>query len=43
MFRELSENEPDIKLYQVYLERISTLRNEELEEDWDGTFRFTTK
>ncbi|MDG2175500.1 MAG: adenylate/guanylate cyclase domain-containing protein [Gammaproteobacteria bacterium] len=43
MFRELSENEPDTKLYQVYLERISTLRNEELAEDWDGTFRFTTK
>jgi len=43
MFRNLSENEPDTKLYQVYLERISTLRNEELEEDCDGTFRFTTK
>jgi adenylate cyclase len=43
MFRELSEKDPDTKLYQVYLERISTLRHEDLEEDWDGTFRFTTK
>ena len=42
-FRKLLEKEPGTHLYEVYLERIAHLRNEELPEDWDGTFRFTTK
>lgn len=43
MFNELRERDPDIKLYDVYLERIPSLRTQDLPADWDGTFRFTTK
>ena len=30
-------------LYDVYLDRIDELREADLEADWDGTFRYTTK
>lgn len=43
LFLALKETDPETKLYDVYLDRIGTLRHEELEPDWDGTYRFTTK
>jgi len=42
-FKSLRENEPNAKLYKVYLERISTLRETPLPEDWDGAFVHTSK
>lgn len=39
----LQENEPDAKLYKVYLERIEILREQVLPEDWDGSFTHTSK
>jgi adenylate cyclase len=42
-FKALQEQEDNKVLYEVYLERIANLRNQELAEDWDGTFRHTTK
>ena len=39
----LLENEPDCLLYQVYLERIETLRDADLPADWDGAFTHTSK
>lgn len=32
-----------LKLYDVYLQRITDLRGAELPENWDGTFRHTSK
>lgn len=32
-----------LKLYEVYIERIESLQHETLPEDWDGTFRHTSK
>lgn len=32
-----------LKLYQVYIERIEDLKLQTLEDDWDGTFRHTSK
>lgn len=43
MFGNLKERDPGTLLYDVYLERIPTLRNQELEDGWDGTFRHTSK
>ena len=40
---DLLQNEPDTLLYQVYLERIETLREVELPRDWDGAFTHTSK
>lgn len=37
------EKEPECVLYQVYLDRIDTLRGEELPADWDGAFTHTSK
>ena len=42
-FKALEEQETNKLLYSVYLERIENLRNQALPEDWDGTFRHTTK
>ncbi|MCG8414654.1 MAG: adenylate/guanylate cyclase domain-containing protein [Pseudomonadales bacterium] len=39
----LLENEPECLLYKVYLERIETLRETPLPEDWDGAFTHTSK
>ncbi len=41
--KSLLENEPECLLYQVYLERIETLRDTPLPEDWDGAFTHTSK
>jgi adenylate cyclase len=43
MFENLKLRDPETKIYDVYLDRISDLREQDLEPDWDGTFRFTTK
>lgn len=43
IFNALLRNEPDSLLYQVYLERIVTLREQVLAEDWDGSFTHTSK
>lgn len=43
MLHELAANEPETLLYQVYLERIATLRETPLPEDWDGAFTHTSK
>ena len=40
---DLLQKEPDTLLYQVYLERITTLREVELPQDWDGAFTHTSK
>ena len=42
-FEALLAEEPDCLLYQVYLERIGTLRDAELPADWDGAFTHTSK
>lgn len=42
-FNALLENEPDTLLYKVYLQRIETLRDIPLPEDWDGSFSHTDK
>lgn len=42
-FRQLAAEEPTTLLYQVYLERISTLKTLELPEDWDGSYTHTSK
>jgi len=42
-FNTLLEKEPDTLLYKVYLERIETLREVGLPEDWDGAFIHTSK
>lgn len=43
IFKSLQENEPDTLLYTVYLERIETLKEEVLPEDWDGSYTHTSK
>jgi len=40
---KMLENEPECILYKVYLERIETLRETPLPEDWDGAFTHTSK
>ncbi|MFK7863953.1 MAG: CHASE2 domain-containing protein [Pseudohongiellaceae bacterium] len=42
-FEALNSKEPSTLLYQIYLERIATLRGEELPENWDGSFTHTSK
>ena len=39
----LLDQEPDTLLYNVYLERIESLREADLPEDWDGSFTHTSK
>jgi len=39
----LKQQFPERYLYQLYLERIETLRHEELPENWDGSFTHTSK
>lgn len=43
ILEELAAAEPACLLYQVYLERIETLRETPLPEDWDGAFTHTSK
>lgn len=42
-FRHLQQRDPDTQLYAIYLERIAALRGQELPENWDGTYRHTSK
>jgi len=42
-FKALVSLEPETLLYQVYLERIDTLREEDLGSDWDGSYTHTSK
>jgi adenylate cyclase len=39
----LSQNEPNRKIYQIYLDRIIQFRNESPPDDWDGSFTHTSK
>ena len=41
--KALLEQEPDCKLYNIYIDRIETLRQTPLPEDWDGAFTHTSK
>lgn len=41
-FKSLKENH-SLVLYDVYLDRIEDLKAQSLPEDWDGTFRHTSK
>lgn len=41
-FQSLYQANP-LKLYDVYIERIQDLKNQTLADDWDGTFRHTSK
>lgn len=43
ILKALLEKEPDTLLYQVYLQRIETLRATPPAEDWDGSFIHTDK
>ena len=38
LFRRLSDKDPALRLYRVYLDRIDQLRNQVLDDDWDGVF-----
>ncbi len=40
---ELQKQEPDRLVYGLYQARIGKLRNETLPDNWDGTFRHTSK
>jgi adenylate cyclase len=42
-FEQLHQQDPDTYLYTLYLERIASLRTQELPSDWDGTYRHTSK
>ncbi|MFT4924720.1 MAG: adenylate cyclase [Phenylobacterium sp.] len=42
-FTTLLSNDPNRKVYSIYLERISILQHETLAEDWDGSFTHTSK
>ena len=39
----LKRDFPETQVYQVYLDRIKDLREQELTQDWDGVFRHTSK
>lgn len=42
-FKQLLHDSPEVKLYQIYLERITELRNTVLPQDWDGSYTHTSK
>ena len=42
-FSTLHEQDPDTILYSIYIDRIASLRHEQLPADWDGSFRHTAK
>jgi adenylate cyclase len=42
-FKVLAKLEPETLLYQVYLERIDALKEQDLGADWDGSFTHTSK
>ena len=39
----LSQQDPDRKIYQIYLDRIAYFRNHSPGDDWDGVFTHTNK
>ncbi len=43
LFRELQRLDPQTQLYGIYLQRIVELRKQKLPENWDGTYRHTSK
>ncbi|MEC7121047.1 MAG: adenylate/guanylate cyclase domain-containing protein [Pseudomonadota bacterium] len=43
LWRQLQQAAPDCVLYGLYLERIQQLQHVPPSQDWDGTFRHTTK
>lgn len=43
ILKDMLEKEPNCLLYQVYLDRIETLRDVDLPADWDGAFTHTSK
>lgn len=42
-FRELQRLDPETQLYGIYLQRVAELRKQKLPENWDGTYRHTSK
>lgn len=42
-FKTLAEMNPQDILYTLYIERISSLEDQQLPEDWDGSFTHTSK
>jgi adenylate cyclase len=43
IFTQLSNEHPDTHIYTLYLERIDSLRSENLGTDWDGVYERRTK
>lgn len=43
LLHKLQRNEPDLYLYQLYLERIRRLRQDPPGSGWNGVYTFTTK
>lgn len=43
LFLRLYQVDPDTQLYAIYLQRIAALRKQGLPQNWDGTFRHTSK
>ena len=43
LFKQLKENDPDRMIYSIYLDRMSSMNELLLTEDWDGTFEHTSK
>ncbi|MES3008155.1 MAG: adenylate/guanylate cyclase domain-containing protein [Pseudomonadota bacterium] len=42
-FETLQQQFPQVLLYEIYVERIASLRHENLPEDWDGSYQHTSK
>lgn len=42
LFKQLQADHPQVFLYQLYIERIDTLRQQKV-ENWDGVYRFKEK
>jgi adenylate cyclase len=42
-FNTLAEKNHDLKIYQLYLERINQYQQTPPDQDWDGVYTFTTK
>ncbi len=43
LFKQLQHLDPATQLYGIYLQRIVDLRKQALPENWDGTYRHTSK
>ena len=43
MIFQLSQHEPDRRIYKIYLDRIAYFRNNAPANDWDGVFTHTSK